>query len=101
MVGLNHAAIATLGFVTYPSRAVALNCTSEKKGGNEGQKMAVEGAARISGFARGSLQRHNTENSKQIFPEKELRGHSLNPYIVSVRDLCIFPDRSASSAAGK
>jgi hypothetical protein len=23
--------------------------------------------------------RHNTENSKQIFPEKELRGHSPTP----------------------
>ncbi len=26
-------------------------------------------------------QRHNTENSKQIFPEKELRGYSPNSYI--------------------
>jgi hypothetical protein len=25
-----------------------------------------------------TLQKHNTENSKQIFPEKELRGHSPN-----------------------
>ncbi len=25
-----------------------------------------------------TLQRHNTENSKQIFPEKELRGLSPN-----------------------
>jgi hypothetical protein len=34
--------------------------------------------------------RHNTENSKQIFPEKELRGHSPNSYIyVSVGDLYI------------
>jgi hypothetical protein len=38
-----------------------------------------------------TLQRRNTENSKQIFPEKELRGLSPNFYIhVSVRDLyCI------------
>ncbi len=38
-----------------------------------------------------TLQRHNTENSKQIvFPEKELRGHSPNSYIhVSVSDLFI------------
>jgi hypothetical protein len=37
-----------------------------------------------------ALQRHNTENSKQIFPEKELRGHSSNSYIhVSVGDLYI------------
>jgi hypothetical protein len=35
-------------------------------------------------------QRHNTENSKQIFPEKELRGYSPNSYIhVSVSDLYI------------
>jgi hypothetical protein len=25
-----------------------------------------------------ALQRHNTENSKQIFPEKKLCGHSPN-----------------------
>jgi hypothetical protein len=32
----------------------------------------------------------NTENSKQIFPEKELRGHSPNFYIhVSVIDIYI------------
>ncbi len=33
---------------------------------------------------------HKTENSKQIFPEKELRGYSPNSYIhVSVSDLYI------------
>ncbi len=38
-----------------------------------------------------ALQRHNTENSKQIFPEKELRGYSPNSYIhVSVSDLYIL-----------
>jgi hypothetical protein len=38
----------------------------------------------------GGPQRHNTENSKQIFPEKELRGLSPNAYIhVSVSDLYI------------
>jgi hypothetical protein len=37
-----------------------------------------------------TLQRHNTENYKQIFPEKELRGYSPNSYIhVSVTDLNI------------
>ncbi len=37
-----------------------------------------------------SLQRHNTENSKQIFPEKELRGLSPDFHIhVSVSDLYI------------
>jgi hypothetical protein len=38
----------------------------------------------------GALQRNKTENSKQIFPEKELRGHSPNFHIlVSVSDLYI------------
>ncbi len=37
-----------------------------------------------------TLQRHNTENAKQIFPEKELCGYSPNSYIhVSVSDLYI------------
>ncbi len=37
-----------------------------------------------------ALQRTNTENSKQIIPEKELRGHSPNFHIhVSVRDFYI------------
>ncbi len=37
-----------------------------------------------------TLQRHNTENSKQIFPGKELCGHSPNSYIyVSVSELYI------------
>jgi hypothetical protein len=35
-----------------------------------------------------TLQRHNNENSKQIFPEKDLRGHSPIFHIhVSVSDL--------------
>ncbi len=37
-----------------------------------------------------SLQRTNTENSKQIFPEKELLDHSPNFHMhVSVSDLYI------------
>jgi hypothetical protein len=37
-----------------------------------------------------ALQRTNTENSKRIFSEKELRGHSPNFHIhVSVSDLYI------------
>ena len=37
-----------------------------------------------------ALQRDNTENLKQIFPEKELRGHSPNSYThVSVSDFYI------------
>jgi hypothetical protein len=47
-----------------------------------------------------ALQRHNTENSKQIFPEKELRGLSPNFHInVSVIDLYI-PTIILPSAAG-
>ncbi len=39
-----------------------------------------------------ALQRHNSENSKQIFPGKELRGYSANFYIhVSMSDLYIPP----------
>jgi hypothetical protein len=39
-----------------------------------------------------ALQRTSTENSKQIFPEKELRGHSPNFHIhVFVSYLYIFP----------
>ncbi len=39
---------------------------------------------------RYTLQRTNTKNPKQIFPEKELRGHSPNFHIhVSVSDLYI------------
>jgi hypothetical protein len=38
-----------------------------------------------------TLQRTNTDNLKQIFPEKELRGHSPVPISihVSVSDICI------------
>jgi hypothetical protein len=37
-----------------------------------------------------TLQRTNTENLKQIFPEKELRGHSPNFHIhASLSDLYI------------
>jgi hypothetical protein len=48
-----------------------------------------------------ALQRTNTENSKQIFPGKELCGHSPNFHIhVSVSDLHIPTiDGSAYSAA--
>jgi hypothetical protein len=39
---------------------------------------------------RVTRQRHDSENSKQIFPGKKLRGYSPNSYIqVSVNDLCI------------
>ncbi len=49
-----------------------------------------------------SIPRHKTKNSKQIFPEKDLRDHSPNSYIhVSVSDLCIYShNRSAYCAAG-
>jgi hypothetical protein len=42
------------------------------------------------GVAVATLQRHDTQNSKQIFPEKELCGLSLNFHIhVSLSDLYI------------
>jgi hypothetical protein len=41
-------------------------------------------------FQKGVLQRTSTENTKQIFPAKELCGHSPNFHIhVSVMDLYI------------
>jgi hypothetical protein len=50
---------------------------------------------------RDTLQRHNIENSKQIFPEKELGGLSPNFHILVYERLMYSPDRSAFSAAGK
>jgi hypothetical protein len=45
---------------------------------------------KISLTSVATLQRNNTRNSKQIFPEKDLCGHSPNFHIhVSVSDLCI------------
>ncbi len=39
-----------------------------------------------------TLKRHNTKNSRQIFPENELRGASPNFHIyVSVRDFLYIP----------
>ncbi len=38
-----------------------------------------------------SLQRHNTENLKQIFPEKELRGYSPHSYFIFLWAIYIFP----------
>jgi hypothetical protein len=50
---------------------------------------------------RDTLQRHYTENSKQIFPERKLRGLFPNSYIhVSVSDLeaiYIFPDHALAN----
>jgi hypothetical protein len=41
-------------------------------------------------FIKCTLQRHNTENLKQLYPEKELHGLSPNIHIlVSVSDLYI------------
>jgi hypothetical protein len=49
-----------------------------------------------------TLQRHCTENSKQRFPEMELRGFGPNSYnYVSVSDLYIPTIGYAYSAAGK
>jgi hypothetical protein len=45
---------------------------------------------KLFNVASSTLQRTNTENSKQIFLEKELRGHSPNFHInVSVSELYI------------
>jgi hypothetical protein len=50
--------------------------------------------------SRMPLQRHNTENLKQSFPEKEMRGLRPDFHIyVSVSDLYSI-DRSAYSGAG-
>jgi hypothetical protein len=50
-----------------------------------------------------TLQRHYTENSKQIFPDMKLRGLCPSSYIhVSESDLYIpTAGRAAYSAAGK
>ncbi len=48
-----------------------------------------------------TLQRHNTENSKQIFPEKELRGLCPNFQFMCLWAIYYSYDRSAYSAAGK
>jgi hypothetical protein len=50
--------------------------TSKTQKRTEEDEMAV--GIKKKGF---TLQRHNTENSKQIFPEKKLRGYSPNSYI--------------------
>jgi hypothetical protein len=50
----------------------------------------VQTSCNLPARERAALQRHNTENSKKIFPEKELRGYSPYSYIhVSVSDLYI------------
>jgi hypothetical protein len=38
-----------------------------------------------------TLQRTNTENSKQKFPEKELRSHSFNFHVLCLWAINIFP----------
>jgi hypothetical protein len=57
----------------------------------------------LSQLMQGALRRTNAENSKQIFPEKELRGHSPNFHIhVSLSDLYMYShDGSAYSSTGK
>jgi hypothetical protein len=48
-----------------------------------------------------TLQRNNTENSKQIFPEKELPGHSpISTFVCLWATICTH-DRSAYFSAGK
>jgi hypothetical protein len=64
------------------------------------QSMANTG--RMLPTACTTLQRQNTEISKQIFPEKEYRGLSPNVHIhVSVSDLYMYShDGSPYSAGG-
>jgi hypothetical protein len=58
--------------------------------GNGSCKCTPISIQQLCGDIAYALQRHNTENSKQIFTEKELRSHSTNSYIdVSVGDLFI------------
>ncbi len=53
----------------------------------QGRRYGLSGQA-VRSIRAVALQRTNTENSKQIFPEKELRGHSTNFHIhVSVSGL--------------
>jgi hypothetical protein len=55
------------------------------------QKRRRRGFQNERQFTKHALQRRNIENSKQIFPGKELRGYSPNSNIhVSVRDLYIY-----------
>jgi hypothetical protein len=70
-------------------------------------KKTFNACTTYSSIFKGTLQRYyidtkDTENSKHIFPEKELRGHNPYSYIhVSVCDLYIpnIQCRSAYSAA--
>jgi hypothetical protein len=61
-------------------KVLFVHCTAGHKQKNHG----------TIGSQVSTLQRHNTETSKLIFLEKELRGLSLNFHIhVYVSDLCI------------
>jgi hypothetical protein len=65
-------------------------------------KRGTEGSIKLKSKLSTALQRHNTENSKQIFPGKELRGYSPNFNIdVSVSDLYIPLIGIAYSAVGQ
>ncbi len=85
---------------------IQARCKFEKQFGAHFLKniwVKVQVAAKITAlqqrFLTPVLQRHNTENLKQLFPEKKLRGHSPNFHIhVSVIVLYI---QSVYSAAGK
>jgi hypothetical protein len=51
----------------------------------------MPGIANRYGRCLNAMQRNNTENSKQIFPEKQLRGHNPNFHVhVSVSDLSYY-----------
>jgi hypothetical protein len=67
------------------------NLKDNLKNSSTASKIPLEvGAVAGGGFGIGTLQRRNTEISKQIFPEKEYRGLSPNFHIhASVSDLYI------------
>jgi hypothetical protein len=48
-----------------------------------------------------ALQRHNTENSEQMFGEKQLRGQSQFPHLCACERFKIPTNRFSYSAAGK
>ncbi len=62
-----------------------------KIGDSAHEQEAGKGAVDAWAYWRRSMQRHKTENSKQIFPETELRGLSPNFHINMSVSGFIFP----------
>ncbi len=74
--------------LTFPNGQVKLKVPCKKREDlqdgfpfNTVQQMSYSIVHAVSSTWYSTLQRKNTENSKQIFPEKELRGHSPNFHI--------------------